>query len=526
MRERRDEAPNPEDDYDRREWELAELGLPNDGYDYFQHLRDAGEQFMSTLPAEASVASTAFVPENVTVYKRGVDALDEMRMSVPASRIRVKDVAQLDHATYAALDVENNGVIVADADTEIDLDIIHALHNIEEEQLEELGDDFFLLANDGLVGGPRLTKSRLTAAQADARAQARADARREMLEDLDEDGDEDEDDNDDDEFYSDDFDDGDDDDDNDDDDNGELPRIDPNERLSSRSRRARSERYAHSVAESGVYQRSEAGKSMRSVALQELDAHFEKFEKQYDADEIGDLEDQADDIAGERDLLDMLQHLEVARKVKKKNEFVPLGSGFADDDAKVAHNAESFRLARAILAEPERPLADERPMTDKPKLEQWDAESYTSLFSTTEHHPSVVGPPPRSTKSRTAGDANAAPKLVDREQLVRFKLSRSGVALAGIPMRGDALKGAKAGDEAAAVDESDEKRREREAQELMSTRDANETKEQKAARKSAVKAARAEARARKKVSRISERAAAKQLARAAAHVGPQTAVHM
>jgi hypothetical protein len=531
MRERQDEERDPADDYDRREWELAELGLPNDGYDYFQHLRDAGQQFMSTLPAEATVASTAFVPENVTVYKRGVDAIDEMRMSVPASRIRVKDVAQLDHATFSALDVDNNGVIVADADTEIDLDIIHALHNIEEEQLEELGDDFFLLANDGLVGGPQLTKSRLSAAaQANARAQARADARREMLEDLDDDDDGDEDD-DDGEFYSeDDFDnDGDDDDDDDDDDNdddGELPRIDPNERLSPRSRRARSERYAHSVAESGVYQRSEAGKSMRSVALQELDAHFEKFEKQYDADEIGDLEDQADDITGDRDLLDMLQQLEVARKVKKKNEFVPLGSGFADDDAKDAHNQESFRLARAIMAQPERPLADARPMTDKPKLEQWDAESYTSLFSTTEHHPSVVGPPPRNTKSRAAGDANAAPKLIDREQLVRFKLSRSGVALAGIPMRGDALKAGKATDETAAVDESDEAKREREAQALMNTRDANETKEQKAARKSAVKAARAEARARKKVSRISERAATKQMARAAAHVGPHTAVHM
>jgi hypothetical protein len=136
-------------DYDRREYELAELGLPNDGYDYFQHLRDVGSQYMSTLPPEATMASTVFLPENVTVYKRGVDALDKQRMSLAASRVRVKDVAELDHATSSALDVDNAGILVADADTEIDLEIIHALNHIEDEQLEELGDDFFLLANDG-----------------------------------------------------------------------------------------------------------------------------------------------------------------------------------------------------------------------------------------------------------------------------------------------------------------------------------------------------------------------------------------
>jgi hypothetical protein len=88
------------------------------------------------------------------------------------------------------------------------------------------------------------------------------------------------------------------------------------------------------------------------------------------------------------------------------------------------------------MAQPERPLAGERPVTDnKAKLEQWDAESYTSLFSNTEHHPSVVAPPSRGGKSRTVSEASSAPTVVDREELVRFKLSRSGVALAGIPGR-------------------------------------------------------------------------------------------
>jgi hypothetical protein len=512
-----------DDEYDRREYELAELGLPNDGYDYFQHLRDVGSQYMSTLPREATVASTEFLPENVTVYKRGVDALDKQRMSLAAAHVRVKDVAELDHATSSALDVDNAGIVVADADTEIDLELIHALNHIEEEELEELGDDFFLLANDGLVGGPELTETRLTAAMADARAQARADARREILEDFDEDGDEDDEDDDDDdenERYSDD--DADEDEDDENESNGYLPRIDPSEHLSAKSRRARSVRYARSVAESGVYQRSEAGKSNRSVALQELDAHFEIFEKQYDADEIGDLEDQADDITGDTDLLDRLQDLQVA--AKHKRGFIPLGSGFKDDDAKAAHNAATLRLARTIMAEPERPLAGERPVTDsKPKLEQWDAESYTSLFSNTEHHPSVVAPPSRAGKSRTASEANAAPKVVDREELIRFKLSRSGVAVAGIPGRKNKTDDTAAA-EAPIDDESEAKKRE--ALALMGTRDANETKEQKAARKSAVKAARAEARARKKNSRTTERATAKQRARAVAHLGPQTAVHM
>jgi hypothetical protein len=371
---------------------------------------------------------------------------------------------------------------------------------------------------------------------ADARAQARADARREILEDFgddDDDGDFDDDDGDDDDDDDDEFDEDNDDkerysdddleDDDDDDDrtSGFLPRIDPNEHLSAKSRRARSARYAQSVAESGVYQRSEAGKSNRSVALQELDAHFEVFEKQYDADEIGDLEEQADDIIGDTDLLDRLQELQVASKQRRGVRNVD--ATFKTDEAKAAHNAATLRLARAIMEQPERPLAGERPVTDnKPKLEQWDAESYTSLFSNTEHHPSIVAPPSRSGKSRTTSDANA-PKVVDREELVRFKLSRSGVALAGIPGRKNTKDAA---DAAASVVDEESEAKKREALALMGTRDANETKEQKAARKSAVKAARAEARARKKVSRVTERAAAKQLGRAVAHLGPQTAVHM
>ena len=539
--------------YNRAEWELAELGLPNDGYDYLQHLRDAGSAFMSTLPAHASAASVFFVPEQSVVYKQQVDDVDEHRMSIAAAAVRVHNISHLDEAQQRKIDIESTGVIVADAALgEDDLDILEALEQLDDDGQEELGDDFVLLANDGLVGGPTLTTERLTMLT-DAQLRARADARREMLGEHDNDDD----DNDDDDFDDDDdqaydYDDDEDDDGEDDDDgkaaynqytrgrrseyaeSSSFVRDDrPGEALTAKERRARSEYYAQSVAESGTYERSEAGKTMRSEALQQLDQHFDEFEKQYKDDEIGDLEDKADDIVGALELESVLDQLNAARK--KAHEKLPIDHGFADEAAKDEHRRATLRLAMQIMSRPDVPMVESerdergRPIVSaKPKLETWDAESYTSLFSNTENHPAVIAPPPR--KGQKARKPVSAAEAVDAaDRYVRFKLTRSGVPLAGIPVRGESHSDApapaaptKEADEAAAAAAAAEKK----AADLLCTREKDETREQKAARKMAVKAARAEARARKKGNRVAERASAKQQANALAHMGTQTAIQL
>jgi hypothetical protein len=121
---------------------------------------------------------------------------------------------------------------------------------------------------------------------------------------------------------------------------------------------------------------------------------------------------------------------------------------------------------------------------------------------------------------------SAAEAVEAADRYVRFKLTRSGVPLAGIPVRGESHSDAPA--PAAPTKEADEAAAaaEKKAADLLCTREKDETREQKAARKTAVKAARAEARARKKGNRVAERASAKQHANALAHMGTQTAIQL
>jgi protein LTV1 len=400
----------------------------------------------------------------------------------------VRDLGALPDSVARAADAD---VVLADDDDELDADVLAAIGaaSLDAAAVDELQDDFVLLANDGFVGGATLTEDNLTRAQ---RA-ARADYLAEMMSD-----DDDDDDDDDDYGY-------------DDDglasDDADLDSIDEQRRGAASTRSVRS-----AVTR---YTRSEAGKTTRSEALQTLDqrsvaasgccalvvdtrayySRFDEFEKQYADDQIGDLEEEADDIGGEVDEAQlaalMNEFLDEQRDGERKTLIEPLHGEL---------RATTLRLAQQQLAEPTPPLlganasrANALAARDAPA---WDAQSYTSLFSTTENHPSVIDAPPRASKARRAADAAAPAPGASTEEIVRFRLTKTGMPIAGLPPR--------ASNDNAADDDDDDNAPLDPATSGVA-RPANETRAAKAARKAAVKEAKRLARQRKKQSRVEQR---------------------
>lgn len=278
---------------------------------------------------------------------------------------------------------------------------------------------------------------------------------------------------------------------------------------------------------------------MRSEALQQLDQHFDVFERLYADDQIGDLEDEADEIGGEAQLEalsklfdDHLRLTEAERRsglvvlTSKKDKPLVLDD-LSSDDVKLlkertlalAVRQEERRRAR-VEAGRDEPLP-RREVREEPE-EKWDAESYTSLFSTTEHHPATVDAPRRNRRRDRANNeqSDAPPPGASTEEIVRFRLNKKGMPIAGLlphTNKRDADDD-ESDDEAAAAAKAEAA--------AMHTRPKGESKEEKAARKAAVKAARAEVRQRKKLSRVAQREKQRTQTRAKALSGPQKALQL
>ena len=240
------------------------------------------------MPREAQLA---FVPENAVLYSGGARRMAPPKPDSAAARaaeaahVHMRDVAMLPRTVQTALTavpvegaagvsvLDDSVLLVTDADTdELDDELFVVMQRVEAgdtADICDLGDDFMLLANDGFIGGATLTTENLTAAQ---RA-AREDFMREMMEEGDDDDDDEEGSYDDEEAYVDS------DADQDDkdqrrplrrrsaepkfggiDDRMSVGTIGMNGGTSYWARRTRSEYYAQSIADSGMYERSEAGK--------------------------------------------------------------------------------------------------------------------------------------------------------------------------------------------------------------------------------------------------------------------------
>jgi hypothetical protein len=66
--------------------------------------------------------------------------------------------------------------------------------------------------------------------------------------------------------------------------------------------------------------------------------------------------------------------------------------------------------------------AEIREMIDADR-DHWDAVSYASTFSNTEHHPAVIGGP-RSARRRASKPVMDAPVASEAAEVVRFRLSK------------------------------------------------------------------------------------------------------
>ena len=237
-----------------------------------------------TVARSAGVSTRAFLPDNVVLYAPNTGSLPAVDddsvagQTIRAANIALRDTGALPSTVQNTLnDVLGNRdgntdvtVLITDADGIVDTELLEVMARIEagdESDLCDLGDDFVLLANDGLVGGPTLTTENLTAAQ----LAAREDYAREMLEEEEAYGDDDEDDyygSDDGNYHS-------------DDDRDDKPQVQHRRRVTMRSepdidrqsigtvglnggtsyraRRALTEYYAQSIADNGQYERSEMG---------------------------------------------------------------------------------------------------------------------------------------------------------------------------------------------------------------------------------------------------------------------------
>ena len=152
--------------------------------------------------------------------------------------------------------------------------------------------------------------------------------------------------------------------------------------------------------------------------------------------------------------------------------------------------------------------------------DKWDAVSYTSTFSNLDNHPTTIDGPRRRRRAAASSASPSDDVVADGpEEVVRFRLGKSGLPLAGLPARRAKPEPAPVA-APAVVDGTGATT----VPVVINVRAADETREQKVARKALVKQQRKAARERKKASRTEQSRITIQQNNARAHAGPQTAV--
>ncbi|PSC71647.1 LTV1-like protein isoform A [Micractinium conductrix] len=262
----------------------------------------------------------------------------------------------------------------------------------------------------------------------------------------------------------------------------------------------------------------------RKNLLTVIDEKFEHLALEYDEEDIGDLEEQGQDIRGFADVAEfdnlLDEFLESHGQSQTHHEGnVPYAAprisqvgkqmelfGFDDDDADIAikraHEAlrraeEEAAAAEAAAAEAGDERRERLPRPVAPERERWDCESVLSLRSNLDNHPGSISEPryaPRRPRAASAagGDAGAGAGLIRLDP-------RTGIPLGVLPRRG---AGAAPEQQGAAAADSGSDQDEGEAAAARASgvpeRRKGESAEEKKARKAAVKEAKRGAREQKK----------------------------
>lgn len=269
----------------------------------------------------------------------------------------------------------------------------------------------------------------------------------------------------------------------------------------------------------------------RTDAQTIIDEKFERLALEYEDDELGDLEEEAEDARGPKiseqrlnKVLDefikkypkpasMLDEEEQhdglnGQKLGGKIGRASLSEQFEedDDDARLARERAKQAIRKALGAIPEdheaqleaeddRKRETELIRLEREEAERWDCETVLSLRSNLENHPARLSEPPNPRKKKQASEAGSVRVGLAAAGLIQLS-SKSGIPIgyAGAPTkRGGGGYGALEGagsDEESSGDEGGPSN--------GGPRRKGETKEEKKARKNAVKEARREARENKK----------------------------
>jgi len=209
----------------------------------------------------------------------------------------------------------------------------------------------------------------------------------------------------------------------------------------------------------------------RNEQLTMIDERFEQLAFQYDEDEIGELDDDNEDVVGHSDIGKFDGILD--EFIDKHKSLIPGSSGDPERDEAREASHRAKELAKAFEEEEDSPAipvyAEDRP------VERWDCESVLSLRSNLDHHPGRIAEPKRAPKDPAGGKA-------------RIRLSRK----TGLPI----CKEASAEEASSSSSEAGES----EAPSIATTsvRRKDESTEEKKARKAAIKEAQRQARMRKK----------------------------
>lgn len=259
----------------------------------------------------------------------------------------------------------------------------------------------------------------------------------------------------------------------------------------------------------------------RKEALTIIDERFEQLALEYDDDDIGDLEEQAGQIAGtvsdptaafshilddflskhgasqgaQESRVQFLQRMANGGEGKNPDKAMATASVVVEDRVEAAAAVAKAKELLALYEEqPEtaRKQQDEVALYDERPRERWDCESVLSKLTNTDNHPGRIGAPPKARSRATshAGStaAGAGPGII--------KLSDQGIPLGYAPVvvrqpRDQQQGGAAAPAAPAAAPTTP-------PGPVASTRRKGESAEDKKARKTAVKEAKRESRVAKK----------------------------
>ncbi|KAI3428268.1 hypothetical protein D9Q98_006647 [Chlorella vulgaris] len=522
---------------DERRRELIELGFPDDGYDYLRHVRVLGRgttslegatTVSSAAAAQAAAAAAAVAPNTAapgpSVYMPApvVLAPEEDRRLIDASRLTVMQAVQEDQAAavmaggVTAFSHERPRAHGVDKRELQELEAV--MQEVEEDEeygdadgAGDLLDDFVLAATEqgpeaeGMEDGGQGQESE-GGSGADSEYESEASSLAGSGE----------------------------------------PGAGESQAGSQGGRSGRAPARPGSIA--STYWRDE--RSDRKNLLTVIDERFEHLALEYDEDEIGDLEEQGQQIKGFADVTEfenlLDEFLEVhgqsvaaaheasggeaaaaprVSQVGREMEFF----GFDDSDAAVAvqkaHEAVQRAEEEAAQEEAEQAAREARgevkqerePAFPEPReRERWDCESVLSLRSNLDNHPGSISEP-RSYRPRRRGygsEDGGAGGLI--------RLDARGMPVGFMPRRGmaggpDAADGGHAGsdvqEEGAAATAVPERRK-------------GETADEKRARKEAVKEAQRMARVQKKDMRSTFKRAEQVLQRMKATAQPQAAIKL